>query len=363
MSQDNPDKATALPEPEPGEAIAAAGTPEPEEPTVAADEPAAAATVPVVPEQPAVPALPEEPDVLALPAELAELDDEDVDAYVIPAGSVVVTGPSLFAKLGAEAFGTFTLVLVGLGIALYMTISGVGGALGVGLGFGIAVLAAAVAVGHISGGHFNPAVTLGAAIGGRTAWKDVIPYWLAQLVGGIFAAAILFITIPEKLPNLLAPDTGATAKSFFSGVANGYGAHSPLSVASTGQVSFTQVTALLIEVVVTAVFVGVILGATDRRATRVQAPVAIGLALAVLILVALPITNGSLNPARSTAAAIFSDSWALGQLWLFWVAPLVGAALAGLVYRAFAAEPPEDNLLEEDEAFITTEDTLVVTER
>ena len=339
MSQDNPDKASALPEP--GEAIAA-GTPEPEETTA------------VAPTAPLVPAAADVPD---------ELAEDDVDAYLIPAGTVVVTGPSLFAKLGAEAFGTFTLVLVGLGIALYMSVSGVGGALAVGLGFGIAVLAAAIAVGHISGGHFNPAVTLGAAIGGRTAWKDVIPYWLAQLVGGIFAAAILFITIPAKLPSLLTSGKTETAKSFFSGVANGYGAHSPLAVASTGQVSFTQVSALLIEVVVTAVFVGVILGATDRRAVHVQAPVAIGLALAVLILVALPITNASLNPARSTAAAIFSDSWALGQLWLFWVAPLVGAALAGLIYRAFAAEPPEDNLLEEDDAYITTEDTLVVTER
>src|SRR4029077_2829276 len=126
---------------------------------------------------------------------------------------------------------------------------------------------------------------------------------------------------------------------------------------------FTLTTALLVEVIVTAIFVGVILGVTDRRANKVQAPVAIGLTLSVLILVAMPVTNASLNPARSTAAAIFSDSWAFQQLWLFWVAPLVGAALAGLVYRAFAAEPLEDNLLEEDDEFVTTEDTLVVTER
>ncbi len=110
-------------------------------------------------------------------------------------------------------------------------------------------------------------------------------------------------------------------------------------------------------------FVGIILGATDRRSANVQAPFAIGLSLAVLIFVAMPVTNASLNPARSSAAAIFSDSWALSQLWLFWVAPLVGAALAGLIYRAFAAEPVEDNLLEEDDAYVTTDDVLVVTER
>ena len=274
-----------------------------------------------------------------------------------------MTGPSLVARLGAEAFGTFTLVLVGLGIALYSTVSGLGGTLGVALGFGIAVLAGIIAVGHVSGGHFNPAVTLGAAIGGRTAWKDVLPYWLAQLVGGILAAAILFITIPAALPGLLNQGAEASSKSFFSSVSNGYAEHSPLSVASQGQVEFSLVIALLVEIVVTAVFVGIILGATDRRSANVQAPFAIGLALAVLILVAIPVTNASLNPARSTASAIFSDSWALSQLWLFWVAPLVGAALAGLIYRAFAAEPVEDNLLEEDDAYVTTDDVLVVTER
>ena len=282
---------------------------------------------------------------------------------MVPAGTVVVTGPSLVARLGAEAFGTFTLVLVGLGIALYSTVSGLGGTLGVALGFGIAVLAGIIAVGHVSGGHFNPAVTLGAAIGGRTAWKDVLPYWLAQLVGGILAAAILFITIPSTLPGLLAQGADASSKSFFSSVSNGYAEHSPLAVASQGQVEFSLVIALLVEIVVTAVFVGIILGATDRRSANVQAPFAIGLALAVLILVAIPVTNASLNPARSTASAIFSDSWALSQLWLFWVAPLVGAALAGLIYRAFAAEPAEDNLLEEDDAYVTTDDVLVVTER
>ncbi|KQR16857.1 aquaporin [Cellulomonas sp. Leaf334] len=356
MSQDNPDKAAGSPEPD----EATAGTPTPEEATAAAD---ADATAPAAAEPVAA-----EPVAAAPVAAPDEDEDEDVvveelDAYVVPAGTVVVTGPSLVARLGAEAFGTFALVLVGLGIALYTGLSQLNG-LAVALGFGLAVLAAIIAVGHVSGGHFNPAVTLGAAIGGRTAWKDVLPYWLAQLVGGILAAAILFITIPSTLPSLIAQgQEGASARTFFTSVANGFGEHSPLATLSQGQVEFSLVTALLVEIVAAAVFVGIILGATDRRSANVQAPFAIGLALAVLILVAMPVTNASLNPARSSAAAIFSEGWALSQLWLFWVAPLVGAALAGLIYRAFAAEPAEDNLLEEDDAYVTTDDVLVVSER
>jgi aquaporin Z len=339
MSQDNADKAAALPEPEPElDETIVESTPEPEAP--------AAAAAPASEPEPETPELPEE-----------------YDAVYLPAGSVIVTGPSLLAKLGAEAFGTFLLVTAGLGVALYLSVSGVSSALAVGLAFGLAVLAGAIAVGHISGGHFNPAVTIGAAIAGRTPWKDVAPYWIAQLFGATAATAVLFTTIPDKLPGLLAQGAEATKKSFFSSLANGYGEHSPLSVASQGQVGFTLVSALLIEIVVTALFVGVILGATDRRATNVSAPLAIGLALAVLILVAIPITNASLNPARSFAAAVFSESWAWKQLWLFFVAPIVGAAVSGLVYRAFAAEPVEGNLLEDDDEFITTEDTLVVTER
>ncbi|WP_421743638.1 aquaporin [Cellulomonas sp.] len=343
MSQDNPDKAAASPEPD---TTTAEGAPAP-----APEETTAAAAAEEVTEQTTV--APEEDEDVVV---------EELDAYVVPAGTVVVTGPTLVARLGAEAFGTFALVLVGLGIALYTGLSQVDG-LAVALGFGIAVLAAIVAVGHVSGGHFNPAVTLGAAIGGRTPWKDVLPYWLAQLVGGILAAAILFITIPSTLPGLITQNPEDTAKTFFTNVANGFGEHSPLATASSGQVEFSLVIGLLVEIVLTAVFVGIILGATDRRSANVQAPFAIGLALAVLLLVATPVTNGSLNPARSTAAAIFSESWALGQLWLFWVAPLVGAALAGLIYRAFAAEPVEDNLLEEDDAYVTTDDVLVVSER
>src|SRR6478752_4201061 len=166
MSQDNPDKAAGSPEPD---ETTVAGSPAPEEATAAAaaDAPAAPVVEPV-----AAPVT----EPVAEPQEDEDVVVEELDAYVVPAGTVVVTGPSLVARLGAEAFGTFGLVLVGVGIALYSSFSGVGGTLAVALGFGLAVLAGIIAVGHISGGHFNPAVTLGAAIGGRTSWKDVLPY-------------------------------------------------------------------------------------------------------------------------------------------------------------------------------------------
>lgn len=367
-----------------------AGSPEPEEVTAAAAADDATAAAPAekaaeTPAEPATLAKPVEepapapaaapafaapgaaPAAVETPVAEAPVVDE-VDAYVVPAGTAVVVGPSLIARLGAEVFGTFFLVLAGLGVALYAnsafaTVGGGGGALAVGLAFGIAVVAGISAVGHVSGGHFNPAVTIGAAIGGRTPWRDVLPYWLAQLVGGAIAAAVLFVSIPSALPSLISSGTQTTSKAFFSSVSNGYGAHSPIGSASQGAVEYSLAIALLIEVVVTAVFVGVILGVTDRRANTKIAPVAIGLTLGVLILVALPVTNASLNPARSTASAIFSEGWALKQLWLFWVAPIVGAALAGLVYRAFAAEPAKDNLLEEEDVYVTDEDVLVVETR
>jgi len=370
-----------------------AGSPEPDETAAAAD---AAANEPAVPAENAEPVADATPvaDAAPAPVENAEPVDvskpaaaafaaptapiaatsapepvvDDVEAYVVPAGSVIVTGPGLGARLGSEAFGTFFLVLAGLGVALYAGsnfggVGGGGGALAVALAFGIAVIAGAAAVGHVSGGHFNPAVTIGAAIGGRTPWRDVLPYWLAQLVGAAIAAAVIFVAVPSALPGLISQGAQTSTKTFFSSVANGFGEHSPISAASQGQAEYTLAIALLVEVVVTAVFVGVILGATDRRANTTIAPLVIGLALAVLILVAMPVTNASLNPARSTAAAIFSDSWALKQLWLFWVAPIVGAALSGLVYRAFAAEPVEDNLLEEDDVYVTDEDVVIVQER
>ena len=256
---------------------------------------------------------------------------------------------SLLSRLGAEIFGTFVLVFIGVGIALFAGFSSVAGAgLAVPLGFGIAVLGAASAVGHISGGHFNPAVSFGAAIGGRISWADLLPYWVAQILGGTLAAGILFLLIPENLAQGLGVEN---SQAVFAATSNGFADHSPLATASSGVVSFSLLQALIVEIVATGVFVGIILGVTDKRSNIAYAPAAIGLSLAVLIAVAAPVTNASLNPARSTATMFFSgplsDSWALSQLWLFWVAPLVGAAIAGLIYvlatpaPAAVAEWPE----------------------
>lgn len=240
----------------------------------------------------------------------------------------------LVARLGAEAFGSFFLVLVGLGIALYTNLSGAG-ALGTSFGFGLALVGGTIVLGHVSGGHFNPAVTIGAAVAGRIAWRDVVPYWVAQIVGAVLAGGVLFLTIPSKLPALVQQGVpGASTKTFFAQTANGYAVHSPLSALSQAQAQFGLVPALLVEAVATAVLVGVVLAATSQRVARTVAPFAIGLTYAVLLLLAAPITGGGLNPARSTAAAIFSGGGAVGQLWLFWVAPLLGAVLAAVVYRA-----------------------------
>jgi aquaporin Z len=276
------------------------------------------------------------------------------DARVERAETVAVVQPGLLARLGAEVFGTFFLVLAIVGVALYNFLNQ-GSVLVVALAGGIAVLAGIAAVGNVSGGHFNPAVTLGAAIGGRTAWRDVLPYWVAQVVGGLLAGLVLLSTVPAALPELL----GQTEKSgLFVGTANGYGDFSPLSTASQGGVTFGLVQALLVETIVTAVFVGVILGVTDKRANARVAPVAIGLALTALIIIAAPVTNASLNPARSLASAVFAgdgDLWA--QQWVFWVAPLLGAAIAGLFYRAFAFSPAQDDLLGEDQVVAVTDES------
>ncbi|QTE29979.1 MIP/aquaporin family protein [Pengzhenrongella sicca] len=282
------------------------------------------------------------------------------DATPVPAADVlVVTGdvvlvaapPALLARLGAEAIGSFVLVLVGLGVALYTTLSGAG-TLGVALAFGLALTAGMLAFGHVSGGHFNPAISLGSAIVGRLTWRDLVPYWLAQLVGAALAAAALYLTIPTALPTLVASGTETTTQQFFASTASGFDAHSPLSLLSTGQVTFGLLPALLIEVIAVAVLVGIFLAVTSHRAQRSLAPFAVGFSYAVLLLVAAPISNGALNPARASAAALFSGSGALGQLWVFWVAPLVGALIAGLAYRAFASEPTDDladDFADEDE--------------
>ncbi|MGV8965740.1 MAG: aquaporin [Cellulomonas sp.] len=302
-----------------------------------------------IPAPPATAAVTPEELTGALPGEDFIVDDLVVEPV----------RPSLLARLGAEAVGSFMLVLVGLGIAVYAPLTGAG-ALGAALGIGLAVVGGTIAFGHISGGHFNPAVTLGAAISGRSPGREVLPYWLAQLIGATLAGAALFLTIPAALPKLVSQGAEASARSFFGAAANGYGAHSPLSTLSTGAASFDLVPALLIEILATALLVGVVLGATSRRTKNTLAPFAIGLTYTAVVLLAAPITNAGINPARSTAAALFSESSALGQLWLFWVAPLVGAALAALAFRAFAASPVEDNLLEDDDLLVDADDEILV---
>lgn len=273
-----------------------------------------------------------------------------------PTEAVAVVQPSLLARLGAEVFGTFFLVLAIVGVALYARFFNGNLAIAVGLAGGIALLGAVAAVGNVSGGHFNPAVTLGAAIGARTAWRDVLPYWLAQLVGGALAMLVLLATVPggnflEFLQsNGLVSD--ATKSAFVQSAANGFAEHAPIAgtlAQYQAQTSVPLVSALLIEVIATAIFVGIILGVTDKRSNPQLAAVAIGLSLAILITFAAPFTNASLNPARSFATAVFGGGWAMSQLWVFIVGPLLGAAIAGLFYRAFAFAPKQDDLLGEDQ--------------
>lgn len=225
-------------------------------------------------------------------------------------------------KLAAEVFGTFWLVLGGCGAAVLATgYPDVGiGFLGVALAFGLTVLTMAYAVGHLSGGHFNPAVTVGLAVAGRFNWGSVPGYVVAQLVGSVLAAAVLYLIATGK--------ADAVIGGFAS---NGYGEHSP------GKYSLFA--ALITEVVLTAFFLIVILGATSKRAPAGFAPIAIGLALTLIHLVSVPVTNASVNPARSTGVALFAEGgWALPQLWLFWLAPLAGAAIGALIYQALLAE-------------------------
>jgi aquaporin Z len=228
-------------------------------------------------------------------------------------------------RLGAECLGTFWLVFGGCGSAvLAAAVPELGiGFLGVSLAFGLTVLTMAYAVGHISGGHFNPAVTVGLWVGGRFPASQILPYWVAQVVGGLVAAAVLYLIASGKAGFDLA---GGFAS-------NGYGEHSP------GGYSLTA--ALIAEVVLTGFFLIVILGATDKRAPAGFAPLAIGLALTLIHLISIPVTNTSVNPARSTGPALFVGGWAMAQLWLFWVAPLVGGALGGFIYRWLGSEESE----------------------
>lgn len=220
-------------------------------------------------------------------------------------------------KLTAEMLGTAWLVLGGCGSAVFAAAFpelGIG-FLGVALAFGLSVLTAAYAVGHISGGHFNPAVTLGLVAGGRFNIKEAVPYILAQLVGALIGAGIIYLIAMGK------PDF-SMASGF---AANGYGEHSPGG--------FSMKSAFIAEAVLTFFFLFVIIGATDSRAPSGFAPIAIGLSLTLIHLISIPITNTSVNPARSTSQAIFEGSWSIDQLWLFWAAPILGAVIAGIVSR------------------------------
>ena len=218
----------------------------------------------------------------------------------------------------AEFFGTFWLVFGGCGSAIFAAAFpelGIG-FVGVAFAFGLTVLTMAYAVGHISGGHFNPAVSVGLLVGGRFDKKDLVPYVIAQVIGAIAAAAVLYLIASGKA------GFDAAASGFAS---NGYGEHSPNG--------YNLVSALVAEIVLTAFFLIIILGATDERAPKGFAPIAIGLSLTLIHLISIPITNTSVNPARSTGVAIFQGTWALEQLWLFWVAPIVGAIIGAIIYK------------------------------
>ena len=220
-------------------------------------------------------------------------------------------------KLTAEFIGTFWLVLGGCGSAVFAAaFPGLGiGFAGVALAFGLTVLTMAYAIGHISGCHLNPAVSFGLWAGGRFSGKEILPYIIAQVLGAIAAAGLLYLIV--------------SGKSDFNGIggfaANGYAEHSPGG--------YSLCAGLLTEIAMTFMFLIIILGATDERAPKGFAPIAIGLGLVLIHLISIPITNTSVNPARSTSQAIFVGGWAIKQLWMFWVAPIVGAMLAGIVYK------------------------------
>ncbi len=225
-------------------------------------------------------------------------------------------------KYGAEFIGTFWLVLGGCGSAvLAAAFPNVGiGLLGVSLAFGLTVLTMAFAIGHISGCHLNPAVSIGLWAGGRFPAKDLAPYIVAQVLGAIVAGGVLFLIASGK--------AGFDLSAGFA--SNGYGSHSP------GWYSLPA--ALITEIVMTMMFLLVILGATDKRAPQGFAPIAIGLCLTLIHLISIPVTNTSVNPARSTGVAVFVGDWALAQLWLFWAAPIIGAVLGAAIYRFIGSE-------------------------
>ena len=235
----------------------------------------------------------------------------------------------LVGRLVAEAVGSFLLVFIGIGISFFNS-SGISPA----LGFGLGLAAAMVAFGYVSGGHFNPAITVASAMAGRTRWGSVLPYIVVQVIGAVLAAGILLITITGH------PQITDTQQAF-SLASNGYGEHS--------SAEFPLASALLTEVVSGALLTAVFLGATKRRRNAAGAAFAVGLAYAALLTFLGPITGGSINPARSTAPVFFAESWAVQQLWLFWAAPLLGAVITGLIFRSIdMSENPAASAVDRD---------------
>jgi aquaporin Z len=249
--------------------------------------------------------------------------------------------PALTHRLSAEFLGTFVLVFGGAGSAVLAATFPAGdaanplgiGLVGVSLAFGLTVVAMAYAVGHVSGGHFNPAITLGLAAGRRFPWKDTPGYIATQVVAAIAAAGVLFV-VASGAAGFSASESGFAT--------NGYGDRSPGG--------YSLLAALVIEVVLTAIFLYVILGVTDTRAPRGFAPLAIGLTLTLIHLVSIPVTNTSVNPARSIGPALFAGGEAISQLWLFIVAPIAGGVLAGITYKLLVGEGPVSSLEEATEA-------------
>ncbi|KPN22243.1 MIP/aquaporin family protein [Arthrobacter sp. Edens01] len=261
-------------------------------------------------------------------------------AAAVETEGTMITSLRSYGLLGrsvAEAAGSFLLVLAGLGVSFFNP----SGGLSAPLAFGLVLAAAMIAFGYISGGHFLPTITIGSALAGRTSWKSVVPYIVAQLVGALFAALILWVSMTGH-PQI--PET----QPFFAAVANGFGEHSATQFPVAG--------ALLTEVIAAALLTAVFLGAGSRLASAAGA-FAVGVTYAALLTFLVPITGGSINPARSTAVAVFAEPWALEQLWLFWAAPLLGAAITGLIYRSMDyAAPAVVAIIEDDELLAEDED-------
>ncbi|WP_066588411.1 aquaporin Z [Corynebacterium provencense] len=254
-----------------------------------------------------------------------------------------MTSIPMSKRLWAEFFGTFWLVFGGCGSAVLAakvvsdgTINMGIGFVGVALAFGLTVVTGAYAVGHISGGHFNPAVTLGCAVARRVEWAAVVPYWIAQVVGGAVAGGVLYVIASGK-------DGFSASESGFA--TNGYGEHSPDG--------YSLAAVIVIEVVLTAVFLWVILGVTSKKAPAGFAPLAIGLTLTLIHLISIPVSNTSVNPARSLGVAFYAGGDALGQVWVFILAPLLGAAIAGISYAFLTGD--EDDAPAEAEARVGAE--------